>query len=333
MKTKKRRIKTGHLPQDYEDETILSLKLIVALLIITVFATIYLVDQNVKDWVNLQVKFILGDWQLLFSIITIIGLTLGWWLLQGLSMIILYLSIGLRRRLTSNTANYCRYGLSTFFISAILTNYLFGYTFKDVALWAISLLFTFSITLFLFAFLKFKQYIDKRRKGSLNQPKERLKDKFEKQLIPKEEKKVIEPKWYWIGLLLLIVPVVIFYIYNTFGIMDITIAFFNIINSSVILQITFWLILIFTIFWKPTVWICGYLLPKLAEKLITVVAKRRINKLRFFSIVLVIAMLIIKNLPFMNFLDPFWKDVISTGLGTIVAIGSSYVGRRLFIGT
>jgi MFS family permease len=326
------RIKTGRLPSEHEDETVLSLKVIVALLIITIFLTIYFVDKEVNKWINLQIQFILNDWQLLFSILSILGLTIGWWLLQGLSMGILYLSIGLRRRLTSNSAHYVRYGLTTFFLSSIFTNYLFGYTFDDFKLWTISLLFTFSITLFVLAFIKFKQYIDEKRGKTSKQSDQRLKEKYKGQLIPKEEKKVIEPKWYWIALLLAIVPIIIFYIYNTFGITDITLKFFDIVNSSIILKVNFALILIFTIFWKPVVWIFGYLLPKIAEKLITVVARRRINRLRIFTVILVVSMLLIKNLPFMEFLTPFERELWSSILGAVVAVGSSYVTRRLFIG-
>lgn len=328
MKTKKERIKTGILPEGFDDEWQTSFKFVLSIAIATLFFSFYFVDSGFQEWVNRQIDFIFQDWQLVFAFVSIILLTIGWWFLRGLAVFIMASSVGIKRRLTNSTTNYARYVVITFFISALISHFIYDYDFADIRLWGICILFCFTFTLFVWTIKSVIKHLSERRVTRPSEPPERIKDRF----IPQyeDEDEYMYPKWYIFAFLIMLIPIIIFYIYNIFGIMDATIYFFDILNKSIILKVVFVFILLLTIFWKPIVFIFGRILPKISEKVITVVMKKRINYLRLYTAIFIGVMLITKNIPYWD-ISPTERDIYSTIFGILATVMASYITRRLIM--
>jgi hypothetical protein len=307
----------GKLPSDYEDEIVLNWKHFFSFIILAFFIWSYIFFANFKEWVDTQINFIMSDWQLIFSLIGIIFLTVGWYLIELIALGIVYFHIRVSNKLSKKGFNIFRWSLAFFFLSLIISYRFFGYEFSDLLLWLVSFL--------IFCTLMGFAYIIHRMKAYIIRNRSKVGKRYT--VFPIEPDGYLDIDMKYICLLtIIIIPTVFIFITNQWGITEYTFYLWDMIFSNVYLKYLFIIILLLTILWKPLLFLF-MILANLSSRLIRESARRKINRLRVLLGIFIFILLLSKNLIFLP-LTEVEIQIYSLILSLITTILSGYLLRR-----
>lgn len=308
------REKLGYNPRDLRNWHV------VILFFLFGFLICYLLIDDVFYGVNLVVHIIITDWQISLSILMIIGLTIGWYAIQGLSLFIFYMKDSIARRDWRKHMIRARFLLVIYFICILLTESLFSsMTFDNPLTYLVALAFGFMFTVIAIRLVKLKKWIDKKREKP-------VKIQQKEDILKSEEVSDVIIWNKYIPFILLGIIFVIAYFSNAGGFGDFINQLWFTLSTNAIMRFLFIMVLILTIFWGFIV-IFVKLLIKLVEYILKTYVKKKINKARFSFFIFALVLLLSKSLRFV-ITDPFQLSLWGLILSLISSILSAFLLRR-----
>jgi hypothetical protein len=325
----------SYVSSEWEERIVVNWHELVSFFIVFTLALLYIFYAPFKEWMDFQIGIILSDWQLIFAVCVIIALTIGWYFIEGVALVVIGLNIKINQKLTSKSLNKVRFVMVVYFIVLICSYYFFPYTFIELTLWIISFLIFFAIMMGTFGLRYFIRQIQKQRiESGKIQPKEKpltIKEKYESSIMPEPlPDNIIINLWIAIVIGFSIILVVVLYLTNGLGFKNIVDHIYLTINSNFIVSLLFWIIILITILWKPILWLSlfiNYMSMKLIKKSI----KRKINTTRILLILFVVLMVIVGNLPILADIfgwDEIQVQIMSIIIGFVASAIITYVIRR-----
>lgn len=315
---------------DVDDRVFFNWKQFIAFIIFFICIVSYLVIPSLNEWINTQMSYIFSDWQLALGLIGIVALSVGWYVLQAIGLFFVHLNIRVGNKLTGKGFDKFRYLFALYFISMIIANFVFGYTFAEPYLYLVSgIIFASSLIIFL--------GINRIKKWFYEKPSSEVEET--KSMFPKkpEEDEYIEFKFfskytlYILVIIIIIILIISDYLAGNIGIINFLQKMWQLIRTNLVSSLLFGIFLCFTVFWKPLIWIVLVLIPYIANYLIRYTIRRKIQKIRIVMFVFVACLFIIKNLPVLKEIFG-WSEVeyslITLLLSTISTTLSAYVMRR-----
>jgi len=298
---------------DFDEEYTLNPAQTISVVIFTIFICAYLFIIPFREWLNLQFSFVIADWQITFAVICLFFLTLGWYLAQALALFIVWFHMKAMRSLDSKKVSYVRYTLVTYFFTLLFIHYFFGFPFNELVVWVLGFFITATLIFILIFALKMKD----------------SKKEFQESPITsrKPVKEYVEINCLLFVGIIISISFVIFAIWtDLLGVTTFLIDIWNQILGNLFLTILFSVIFILTILWKPLQMI-GKLLFFLIHRVLTEMAKRKINRYRFLFGVFIVVMLITANLPYLG-LDPLTIYILSLIFGLFSSLLGFFLLRK-----
>jgi len=313
-----------------DDRVFFNWKQFIAFIIFFICIVSYLVIPTLNEWINTQMGYIFLDWQLALGLIGIVALSIGWYVLQAIGLFFVHLNIRAGNKLTSKGFDKFRYLFALYFISMLITNFLFGYNFKEPYLYLVSaIIFGSSLVIFLGLYWV-KKWFSEDSKSVIKEKKPMFPKKPEKEEYL-EFKFFSKYTLYILVIIVIIILIISDYLSGNIGIINFLQTMWQFIRANLISSLLFSVFLCFTIFWKPLIWVVLVLIPYIANYLIRYTIRRKIQKIRIVMFVFVACLFIIKNLPVLK--DIFgWSEteysIITLLLSTLSTTLSAYVMRR-----
>jgi len=320
------------LPSDYEAEVVLNWKQLIVFIFFLSFVFVYIFSYIADKWfslnntfsdfhiiVGLIVDIIMSDWQLLLAVAGIILITLGWYLIQFFSVLIIHSKVKIGLKIKKKRSFLVRYAIGEYFFSLLIAYMIFSYNFTEPMLW-FSAIFVFalfySITVGLYSLW------EKREKNP-----EKLMKKI-KEVIPKEEERDPELK----NKSILILSLVVIFLLSLVVLWEAYVGIWDLIHSDLVITIYFYFAINITILWWFWRFI-GVILTYITNYFVKEIVRKKVNKLRFVIFVFIVSMLLYRLLPYYALkldLTQFQIQMIAFFLSILTSILSMYLTRKFF---
>ncbi|MFX1453778.1 MAG: hypothetical protein ACFFDB_00250 [Promethearchaeota archaeon] len=325
------------LPEDHEDDLRIRWIHIIVLLSTVLFLVAYYFSYILGSWfhqdsgfakfypfINMQLIYMMSNWQIAFALISILIITLGWTLVKALSVGYIHLQVRRGREFNRIGGILIRYGIAEYFLALLISKIVFSFEFNQLILWVAAGIIFSSLFLITYGLLHWRN----KHLMASDTYKEKLEEYKWLGLREKgdDEETIISGKQI---LYLIIIAVLILSFFMFFPIVAI---FWNLIHSDEIIAILFWIsILLIWPFWKITSLVL-YQLAKIPIYLVRENLQNRVNKMRLYFGIFVLSLFAFANIPYFQNewgLTDLQTDILSLGLSLFITLFSFYVTRGL----
>lgn len=270
---------------------------------------LYLLSPEIRFWSNFFFSWIFKDWQLTIAFFTLMFITIGWTMIEGLFKLIFYMRVAYNDKFFIVT-KAIRFLLITYFIMLIFFRYVTIWDFDNWELYIFSLALLGVSSFIFFKSRFFNQQIIKMRKSISSKD-------FKYIYIPIEK------------VILSAVLAGAFFIYLFFYFVEKTpwvVEFTDMLLTQLLVNpviITLAICMVIFIFFTPLLQIVIDLLPSFTIKILSDQMKDRIRSIKIWTLVFMVITLVIKSLPFWNL--PDYVEVI---LSFVLLLVSWLVSRK-----
>lgn len=305
--------------EPFDEEVVLNWRQSILLVVSTVFFCAYLFVVPFREWFNLQWSIIVTDWDVLFSIIMILVLTVGWYFIGLIALGVVYFHMKIGKFFEKRLINKIRLVTGLYFFAVLGAHFFFGYSLSNVGLWIIAFFIAFTTGFFI------NRIVKKVRKSDIGSQDEGW-HSFGKPVKDRLRINIL----YLILILFGGVSLVFVLWQDYYGSWTFLTFIWGLIHSHFGLTLLFYGMVFFWILWRPLV-ILGAVLYWVVYRLLTKSTRRWINRTRLYLVLFVVIMLVVGNLPLIGSvfnIDKGAQSIIGVLIGFVGTIVAGLALRR-----